>query len=88
MRIMRTANVGVTLLILVAVVCLCVLPAFDLDPTALRASQHADKIFWGIAASATVLSGLSSQKERAVAALVDHAAAPSDVTSLTCIRLC
>ena len=85
---MHAIKVGATLFLLVTLVCLFVLPAFDLDPTALRASQHAARIFWAIAASAAVLTARSSGAEPENFAETAARQATSNVISLTCNRLC
>jgi hypothetical protein len=81
-------KVGAALLLLLVVVYIFVLPAFNLDPTALRAAREIGLIFIGMAAAASALSAPKSCTQSARIALVTAVQPSSHLIDLTCARLC
>ncbi len=80
-------TIAVCLLLVVAYI--FVLPAFDIDPTALRAARNADLLFFAIAAAASALTLL---RPRLGIFLLSpdfaHSSVSSNLIDLTCTRLC
>jgi small-conductance mechanosensitive channel len=50
----------VGIIAVIAILFVTIAPAFDVDPTALRARHNADLVFWSLAAVAQIVLGLLS----------------------------
>jgi hypothetical protein len=76
------------ILLLLAVIYIFALPAFDLGPTALRASRQAAMVLVGMGLAASALTS-ARPKVGPIPVAPDTPAAPiPDLIALTCTRTC
>jgi len=83
----QRVKVGVTILLLLAVAYIFVMPALDLDPTALRGMRLAILVFASIAAAASILDVAKPVCDSLAFAPLNCDLPTSDLTDLTCARL-
>jgi hypothetical protein len=84
----KRLQTALALCLLLAIAYVFVLPAFDIDPTALRASRHAISLFLAIAAAGSMLTIF---RPAALLRLYQSFPAPQsgpNLIDLTCTRLC
>lgn len=81
-------KIGITIVLLLTVAYIFIIPAFDLDPTALRGVRLATLVFLSIAAAGFILNFAKPVSHSLAFAPVGCDPPIPDITDLTCTRLC